>query len=162
MKPWEDKLQVKKTPYLLDIINIARRYHLSLKGILIKAALIILSIWIVVDKIEYSLFHIMTQCLRHSDLILISPAIKNLESAGRRSMPPSFIIWECSTFFIFYFFPSDQVISAVLRDQTGRNLLEVWIWRSPSIEEYGNKTSTWTKRGSWSPQGGSKSTRKSH
>lgn len=36
--------------YLLDIINIARHCHLSLKGILIEAALIILSIWILVDK----------------------------------------------------------------------------------------------------------------
>lgn len=87
--------------HLLDIINIARRCHLSLKAILIKATLIILSIWILVDKTENSLFHLMTQCLHHSDLILISPAIKNLESAGRHSMPLSLIIWECSTFFYF-------------------------------------------------------------
>ena len=31
------------------------------------------------------------------------------------------------------------------------NLLEVWLW-SLSIEEYGNKTWTWTMQGSWSPQ----------
>lgn len=102
--------------YLLDIISIARRYHLSLKGILIEAALIILSIWILVDKTEKSLFHLMTQCMRHSDLILVSSAIKTckvLVDTACLHLSSS----ESEALFKM-FFSSDQLISAVLRDQT--------------------------------------------
>lgn len=54
IKSWEGQVVCfKKKTYLLDIINIARRCHLSLTGILIKAALFILSIWILVDKTDY-------------------------------------------------------------------------------------------------------------
>ena len=92
----------------------------------------------------------MTQWLHHSDLILVFSCNHNLQSAGGHSLPPSLIIWVKP--FLIIFFPSDQLISAVQWDQTGWNLLEVWIWKSPSIEEYGNKTFTWTEQGSWSPQ----------
>ena len=109
-----------------------------------------LSIWIVVDETENSLFHLMTQCLHHSDLIPVSPAIKTykvLVDSACLHLSSS----ERGTFLNYFSPPSDQLISAVQRDQTGWNLLEVWIWRSPSIEEYGNKTFTWTKQGSQRP-----------
>lgn len=64
--------------FLLDVINIARHCHLSLGDILIKAAAVTLSIWIHVDKTENSSSRLMTQCRRHSDLNLNSPAIKGL------------------------------------------------------------------------------------
>lgn len=64
--------------FLLDVINIARHCHLSLGDILIKAAAVTLSIWIHVDKTEDFSSRLMTQCRRHSDLNLNSPAIKGL------------------------------------------------------------------------------------
>lgn len=47
-------LKKKKQTYLLDIINIARHNHLLWVEILIKVALIIFSIWILVDMTEKS------------------------------------------------------------------------------------------------------------
>lgn len=105
------------------------------------------------------LSRLMTQYMHHSDLMPISPVIKNCKLLAEHMrcdkigfywcLHPSSSESKANSFFIcffFFFFSSDQLIIAVLRDQTGWNLLEVWMW-SPSIEEYGNKTSTWTTVG---------------
>lgn len=85
--------------YLLDIINIARCCHVPVRGILIKAALIILSIWILVDKSEYPILYVLKLYLCHSDLILVSPAIKTCQVLVDTAC---LIIWEWSTFFSFF------------------------------------------------------------
>ena len=105
------------------------------------------------------LLHLMTHYMHHSDLIPISPVIKNCKLLAEHmrcdkmgftdaSIPHHLRVRQILFFLYIYIFfsPSDQLIIAVLRDQTGWNLLEVWMW-SPSIEEYGNKTSTWTTVG---------------
>lgn len=74
MKPCEGRVADLKN--VSDIVNIARRDRLSSKGMLIKAALIILSIWDLLDKTENVLFRLMTPGLHHSDLIPVCPAIK--------------------------------------------------------------------------------------
>lgn len=58
MKAWKGqvlkKKQKKNNNYLSDITNIARHNHLLWVDILIKAALIIFSIWILVDNTKNS------------------------------------------------------------------------------------------------------------
>lgn len=50
MKAWEEQ-----DFYLSDITNAARHYHLLSKGVIIQAALIIFSVWILVDRTENSI-----------------------------------------------------------------------------------------------------------
>jgi len=66
----------------------------------------------------------MTPCLHRSDLIPVCPAIKTWEepvdaACLHRSLS------ERERLLKYVFSPSDQLIGAVLKDQTGQNLLEV-------------------------------------
>lgn len=59
-------------------------------------------------------------------------------------------IWEQGTS-LFLFFPQINSSVQCWGIKRGWNLLGVRMW-SPLIEEYGNKTFTWTRQGSWAPR----------